>query len=297
MSRTLVAALAVAAWLVPAGAANAKAHNGRIVFGDRSSLVSIEPDGSDRQVLSDAWYRVGVAASPDGRRLVTAGNEGLDIIDAETGEVTGNVPLPSRTWIGSASWSPDGRELAFQSCDRTVFTDIEECVDYGVYRVHEDGSGLKRVAAGRSPSWSPDGRSLVFIHKVRRHDSEGNECEGIYVARRARSHPRRVLPRRATCALAAAQPFFAAGGKRVLFTKRDGRDGLWSVRLDGTGARRLVRAPHASAVSAARLSPDGRRIVYAARGIYVTGAHRGGRGRRISRTRPNALAWLPVASG
>jgi Tol biopolymer transport system component len=299
MTRSLTLTLALAATLLAAGTADAKQRNGRIFYGALSDLSSIRPDGTDRHVLPRQWDEIDIAASPDGRRLVVAGTQELEIWDSSTGEQVDDVPLPGRTWIGAASWAPSGRELVFQSCDKTEFTDIEECVRYGIYRVRPDGSGLKRLVAGGNPSWSPDGRSLTLVRNVRPFDRNGNECPGIYTVRRDGTRLRRVLPRRRNCSFDGGPLFFAGAGNRIVYTTEGGRGGLWSMRVNGTGIRRLVRMPRGAALSHAALSPDGRRIVYTARrGMYVTGAARGGRGRRVATLSytTNALTWAPLAS-
>jgi Tol biopolymer transport system component len=288
----------LAAMVVPAVSAHAAPSNGRIMFSDISELFSVKPDGSDRQRVTDGWIHDWFAPSPDGRSLVSDGNEELVLSDASTGARIGSVPLPGKSWIGAPVWAPDGSEIAFQACDETEFTDIEDCVKYGVYRVRPDGSGLKRVTEGSSPTWSADGRSLVFVGRVRRYDSNGNECNGIFIARSDGSGRRRVFPRRRTCAFDAREPGLVSGGRRVVFTDHDS---VWSVRRDGRALRRLVHVRRGYMWGSARLSPDRRRIVYAAthngdrlRGIFVTSAQRGGRGRRVARAGyPNWFAWLP----
>ena len=52
------------------------------------------------------------------------------------------------------AWSPDGRTIAFVR--RTKDTPPT------IFLIGPDGSGVRRLTAGRSPSWSPDGTHLVF---------------------------------------------------------------------------------------------------------------------------------------
>lgn len=57
------------------------------------------------------------------------------------------------------AWSPDGRTIAFVR--RTKHTPPT------IFLIRPDGSGVRRLTAGRSPSWSPDGTRLVFAHDGR----------------------------------------------------------------------------------------------------------------------------------
>lgn len=280
--------------LLPVAAADAAPKNGRIVYNADRALQSILPDGSDQQVVTDMWDFQRPSPSPDGKRLVVASNNDLVLLSSADGSETGRIGLSGRTWVGDPAWSPRGGEIAFASCEKTEFTDIEDCVKFGVYRVRLDGTHVRRVAEGFDPSWSSDARSLTFMHKVRPHDKDGNECFGVYVARRDGSRLRRVVPRAKKCIGADfldAAPFFGPRDKRIIF---HGRPDLLSVKLDGTGTRRLVHSKRVNSIWATQLSPDGRRIVYGARhSVYVTSATKGGRGRRIAEApHPNALAWL-----
>jgi dipeptidyl aminopeptidase/acylaminoacyl peptidase len=280
--------------LLPA-AADAAPKNGRIVFGNINELLSLRSDGSDARVLTDKWEHQEVSGSPDGARLVTTANEAIVFVSAADGSEVGRIERPGEFFLGSAEWSPRGSELAYQECDKSEFTDIDECVTWGIYRVPVAGGARKRVAEGVDPNWSADGRWLTFLHKVRPHDKNGNECYGIYVARRDGSKLRRVYPRAKRCVgsleIGFARPFFGPRRRSILF---GAGDGLWRVRLDGTHKRRVLRASRGRNVFLSRLSPDQKRIAYTADGgVWVTSASRGGRGKRVADARyPNALAWL-----
>ena len=72
----------------------------------------------------------------------------------------GSDPRNLTRWRGEdrrATWSPDGRKLAFMS-ERKGNTDI--------YVVNVDGTGLRRLTTNRgfdaSPAWSPDGSTIAF---------------------------------------------------------------------------------------------------------------------------------------
>ena len=96
-----------------------------------------------------------VAISPDGETLAhdllgriwlmpVDGGEGIPITDP-----FGNARQPS--------WSPDGKQIAFQA-----YWDG----NWHIYTIKKDGTGLKKMTSGdfdhREPHWSPDGITLAF---------------------------------------------------------------------------------------------------------------------------------------
>ena len=60
---------------------------------------------------------------------------------------------------GGASWSPDGRQIAFDRC-RT-----QRCGGF-IYVAQSDGTKQRRLFKGDEPVWSPNGQELVFIGKA-----------------------------------------------------------------------------------------------------------------------------------
>ncbi len=99
--------------------------------------------------------------SPDGRALVYHGalkpfqQNDIYIYGPNHSELT---PITSNAGRNeSPAWSPDGRQIAFQT-DRDGNWDI--------YLMNVDGSGpvnlTRNGSADRLPSWSPDGRMLAF---------------------------------------------------------------------------------------------------------------------------------------
>lgn len=105
-------------------------------------------------------------------------------------------------------------------------------------------------------TWSPDGRRLAFA----------NAADELFTIATAGGRPRRVGRIRG-----ARSPAWSPGGHRIAFIR--GR--LWTVRPDGTGARRVTRevlsrdCPIGSFTAPScgpAWSPNGRRLYYLARG-------------------------------
>ena len=143
-----------------------------------------------------------LAWSPDGRRAVS-GAAGLEVIDMASGE---RKILVRGIEASTASWSPDGKRIAFRR------------IEWGgagsdVMIVGADGSG-QRIVSNRSirnlfprtdlsfryPTWSPDGTRVMAIANSRGYGDHG-------------------------------PPFFEVRGELYLFTA-DGKE--TSLRIEGS---------------------------------------------------------------
>lgn len=64
---------------------------------------------------------------------------------------------PLRTWDYYPAWSPDGKQIAFQSSNNN---------NIDIYVMKVDGTDRHRLtrdpAHDRYPSWSPDGKKILF---------------------------------------------------------------------------------------------------------------------------------------
>ncbi len=128
----------------------------------------------DRAVHAPTW-------SPDGQRIVYAGDSGLAWIDLD-GMQKGRFESSS-AWDNSPAFSPDGRQIAFmgRAHDR-----------WEVFVMNADGSGRRQLTQGDTgegqpsnsvaPAWSPDGSQIAFLT-----DRDGPWR--IYVMGQDGSHP------------------------------------------------------------------------------------------------------------
>jgi Tol biopolymer transport system component len=137
-------------------------------------------------------------------------------------------------------WSPDGRRLAFDGrFYQTLF-------DFDIGVMNADGSRAHRITRGPARDidarWSPDGRWIAFT----RLKTEGGVPD-LWLVRPDGRDAHLLVAK-------AGSPAWAPEG-RVAF---DAPGGIWTVRVDGGGRRRLVSGN----VGQVAWSPDARRIAY-----------------------------------
>jgi Tol biopolymer transport system component len=165
------------------------------------------------------------------------------------------------TDCSGVSWGPRDRQIAFGGGVGPG--------SRGLWVVNADGSGLRRVRAGRGategmhPAWSPDGRTIVFAWTGRsrrpwgrlaaiRPDGRGFR---VLVAPRAGAHDDELT-----------SPAWSRDGKRLAYVRVDHRAGSAERTIEVAGARgeqrrALVRLPFNPALQGTPTwSPDRRSL-------------------------------------
>jgi TolB protein len=157
---------------------------------------------------------------------------------------TGLVRLTSTAHAANPAWSPDGREIAFDTEGKRSVINV----------MNADGSGIRRLVAGTRPAWSPDGRRLLF---------ETN-AGGLAVVN-ATGSGRHVLVKY----LGVGDDSGAAwspDGRRIAFGEQHyGGWGITLMNADGSGKRFLTnRSPNGEHFyeTDPDWSPDGRQIAF-----------------------------------
>ena len=234
-------------------------------------VITIAPDGSDRQVIvsdavlnkavrgtdeHDSQWSVGVSVSPpvwspDGGRLAflvgewkeekymtylfTVRDDGTELTRvAPTVSRVQHTEVPGKWSPLMPAWSPDSEYLAFAMAD-------EERKSAGVYTTRPDGTELRQALAPQSPAWSvsylawtSDGSEIVIL-------SRG---EGIYIIEAEgdglQRHIQQSLPLVATGGAA-----WSPDGNRIaLYVSADSDSGrpaqVYTIARDGSDRRDLI---------------------------------------------------------
>jgi TolB protein len=247
---------------------------------DRS--VAWSPDGRKILFLRAKLEGVGYSAARDLYVMDADGSHQRRLLRHKPGGFF------SEELIGSPTWSPDGRRIAFVSNRRKGF-------DFEIYLINADGSGLRNLTKGRGgsdslPAWSPDGRKIAFVGW---RDLE----MGLHVMNADGSHERQLIKAGPQVPSLAWSP----DGRKILleqFDKNGPRSDLYVIDANGGGLRNLTRNPAVEEYGPA-WSPDGRKIAFARwpkapalRGIYLMKADGSGL-QRLTRSYDFDPAWSP----
>lgn len=224
--------------------------NGRIALVELGSvLISVDPDGSARRVLSRcprqsvACRTKELAWSPDGRRLLFFRAENVRS-QAHWLYVVGANSLVAKRLVncgycglhlGSrAAWSPDSTRVAFSGANGLSVVDAGSRVT----RVLD-----KCLCSDLSPAWSPDGSKIAFARAGSLYtvNADGSALTML------------------TSPAGARDPAWSPDGRRIAF---DGPDEIRVVDADGSHETLLVDGAAGSGPGVPSWSPDGTRILF-----------------------------------
>jgi Tol biopolymer transport system component len=194
--------------------------------------------------------------SPEGRRLLFRSDRGFEVIPALGGPSKLILPVQADTW-SDATWSPDGRAIAYAIGDSVYVRSLEG----GMAR------GLARLPEAHSCTWSADGRWLACVSGNRQFVTNGDfgnrATSSAWVIPAAGGAPVRVTDDQSLN----MSPAWLPGRRSLLFVSdRDGGRDIYQVSLTragrpARGAARLTTGLNAANMS---VSAGGRRLAYAA---------------------------------
>lgn len=212
-------------------------------------------------------------------------------------------------FAGAATWSPDGRRIAFvtNACTPRCSGPVELNV------MNADGSGQRNLSrewglegapswlfSQGLPVWSADWRKVAWVRERTRYRSSD-----IYVMNADGSGRRRLTQ----SPQLDGDPVWSPDGRKIAFVRvLGGRADIYVVNADGSRVRRLAHAiaftpgpggPGAGWSANPVWSPDGRRIAFVGNrdgnfDIFVVNADGSGL-RKLSQSRRNDYdpAWSP----
>ena len=220
------------------------------VWDKKVQVWEVGIDGRDPHVLTtadcdgnpDVCMEGEPAYSPDGRRIAfvreTAGPSRESIIgirDLSTGTVTMLEGTRRPVTAGNQrqpTWSPDGREIAFEVVTHDATTDAP--IDGRIFIVNADGSGLHDMGLPAAspwgdPDWSPDG-SRIVVSSWPIADFN-NKAVNVFSARPDGSDLKQLsVPSCGGC----GAPSWTADGAHIMFW---GPTTFWMMDPDGRNQR------------------------------------------------------------
>jgi Tol biopolymer transport system component len=261
-------------------------------LGGHITNLTRNPGLDTSPAVSRDGMRIAFVSSRDGQAdLYTMKTDGTDVRRVTTSPFTIVASDPQEVAWNDAghtivSWSPDGKQLAFDAQNATFSPDcFHNCVIPEVLTVHSDGTGLQLVAddAG-TPAWSADGRRVAYRDAITPfQDSDtltiSTVASGAVVHLKANGFYDFYDP-----------PAWSKGGL-LAFDALTGDARPFTVRVaraDGGGQRKLGLG------STPVWSSDGRRLAFVRSSRVYTIAANGGRvTRRSGKETASGPAWSP----
>ena len=227
--------------------------------------------------------------SADGRFVVHGKTESLVVSPAEGGEAR-RIATPGTGENSSATWSPNGRWIAF-----TGFQDVTH-PETDLYVVRADGSGLRQLRSySHDPQWSHDGSLIAF----RFDETDIHVGESIGVIRPDGSGLRFLTKQHEGPDHRSANQASWVDARTLVFVSYQQRQGprkvvdIHTIRSDGRGERRVTYQCHLGSRGDDRISGSNPSQTRSVRLRVVTSCRSGPRGRRASRRAQATTASAP----
>ena len=234
-------------------------------------VYMMNPDGTEQVNLTQ--HRADdlrAVWSPTGEQILFVSDRGgtrvrdLYLMDADGANVRRVFKKKIEAWRTNPTWSPDGKQIAYEYVDWTH-------LEFGLYIATLGEEDAEHIGNGGEPAWSPDGSEIACYIG----DPRESQLTFINIHTREREQP---LPTKAL--LWQFDPSWSAVGDRLAFLgiehplpvilDRDlhnawkDKQGIYIVNRDGTGLQQLVDEAGPPAQYPA-LSPNGEEVLYTQR--------------------------------
>jgi len=155
-------------------------QNGAIAFpvrdGNAWRVGTVNPDGSDRVILTGGERDYGTSWSPDGTQIAYDSISGIWVMNADG---SGRQQLTTGLDV-FPHWSSDGTRIAFSRYGSGESADDRQAMypDLHVWTIMADGTGERQVTEGEfvdtAGAWSPDSSMISFLRIGKDGGEAGN---------------------------------------------------------------------------------------------------------------------------
>jgi TolB protein len=248
---------------------------------DGGEIYLMNGDGTDvRRLTNNGASDIFPSLSPDGTKIIFESNRRR--APGEPPNVSDlflmNTDGTDQTWLrrgSSATWSPDGRSIAFHASASGTALPVtpypgSATLDSDIFVVNlhdflEKKASPRNItnspaAVDDDPDWSPDGKTIIFTSHAANDDHTNAVTAEIYALDADGKGTPRALTHNNNEERA---PAWSPDGKRILFCCRRGSKpdfDLCVMNADGSGEVKLTDNPLGDLTPS--WSPDGRRIVF-----------------------------------
>ena len=241
--------------------------------GRNSEIYRMDPDGKRlRRLTEQLGYDGAPTWSPDGQKITFTSFRDQHRLQERApiyGEIyvmnaDGTNPInltqsPEKP-EGASSWSPDGKQIAFQSSGISKWGDG---LQWDIWVMEADGGNPRNLTnhhtQDETPDWSPNGNQIAFSSDRNRDwefEIEVRNWE-VYLMNTDGANPINLTKNLAWD----SSPDWSPDGDRIAFaSNRDGNSEVYVMNADGTNPINLTN--HPATDDSPDWSPDGNQIAF-----------------------------------